>query len=89
MNLADHAMKGVPLTDHRIDHYTLLGHYGEARQEAFFSLICAGRAGGRFRLAIQAGEYGPTFQKRFADTSQLRKRKRTSSSNPLLLEDFI
>lgn len=88
MNLADHAMKGIPLTDHRIDHYTLLGHYGEARQEAFFSLICAGRAGGRFRLAIQAGEYGTTFQKRFADTAQLRK-KRATTSTPLLLTDFI
>lgn len=88
MNLADHALRGSLLTDHRIDHYTLLGHYGEARREAFFSQICSGKAGGRFRSAIQAGTYGTDLAQRFAATAHLR-RNHTRTNTPLLLADFI
>lgn len=88
MNLADHALRGSILTDHRIDHYTLSGTYGEARREAFFSLICSGKTGHRFHPAIQSGTYGTDLAQRFAATAHLR-RKRNRTNTPLLLADFI
>ena len=88
MNLADHALRGALLTDRRIDHYTLLGYYGETRREAFFAQVCAGHTGGHLREAIQAGTYGPDIAKRYADTASQRRSRRTSTK-PLLLSDFI
>lgn len=71
-NLESHAAIGGALTNSRIDHYALLGHYGNDRYLEVISRIRRGKCR-RFDKKILAGRYGQGPQQALAEREEPAK----------------